>query len=120
MRTNEENLDLFADLMAPVAEIMTDEEVVSAFRAEGGRAIDAVKPAIKNHKKAIIEILAALEGVDVESYVVPPPAQLLMKIVNLANDPDVQCLFSLQGQTEVAASSGSATENTTENDKDGE
>lgn len=119
MRTNEENLDLFADLMEPLAEILTDEAVTSAFKGEGGKPIKAVKAAIKEHHRAIIEILAALEGVDADSYVVPPPAALLMKIMNLINDPDVQSLFTLQGQTDIAASSGSATETTQENDKDG-
>ena len=119
MRTNEQNLDLFADLMEPLAEILTDEAVTSAVKGEGGKPIKAVKAAIKGHHRAIIEILAALEGLDADSYVVPPPAALLMKIMNLINDPDVQSLFTLQGQNDVAASSGSATETIQENDKDG-
>lgn len=120
MRTNEQNLDLFADLMEPLAEILTDEAVVTAYRGENGKLIKAVKAAIKGHHRAIIEVLAALEGVGVDEYVVPPPAALLMKVVNLINDPDVQSLFTLQGQSDHAASSGSASEITQDEEKDGE
>ena len=120
MRTNEQNLDLFADLMEPLAEILTDEAVTSAFKGEGGKPIKAVKAAIKGHHRAIIEVLAALEGVDADRYVVPPPAALLMKIMNLINNPDVQSLFTLQGQSDHAASSGSASGITQDEEKDGE
>lgn len=120
MRTNDQNLDLFADLMEPLAEILTDEAVTTAFKGEGGKPIKAVKAAIKGHHRAIVEILAALEGVEPDEYIVPPPAALLVKVVNLINDPDVQSLFTLQGQSDLAASSGSATETTQEKEKDGE
>lgn len=119
MRSNEENLELFADLLEPVAEILTDPEVTDKIK-DGGKPITAIKAAIKGHKTAIVEILAALEGVDPEEYIVPPPAQLLMKIVTLVNDPEIQNLFTLQGQPDPAASSGSATENIVEKEKDGE
>lgn len=109
MRTNEQNLDLFADLLEPVGEILTDPDVVEA--VQGGSPIKAVKPAIKNHKRAIVEILAALEGIDPDEYIVPPPAALMAKVIQLVNDPMVQEVFTMQGQMTAAASSGSAMEN---------
>lgn len=118
MRTNEENLDLFADLLEPVTEILTDKEVVDGVKNDGNK-IKAVKAAIKNHKAAVVQFLALLEGVDAEDYVVPPPAQFMMKILALVNKPEVQELFTLQGQTTIAASSGSATENIAEDEQDG-
>ena len=118
MRSNEENLDLFADLMEPVAEILTDPEVTEKVKG-GGKPIQAVKAAIKGHHDAVITILALLEGVEVEDYTVPPPAALLVKIMNLVNDPMVQEVFTLQGLPDTAASGGSATETTQAKDKDG-
>jgi len=118
MRTNDENLDLFADLIEPVAAILTDADVTNALK-DGGKPIKAIKPAIKNHHDEIVEILAALEGVDAAEYVVPPPAALMAKILQLVNDPKVQEVFTLQGQTNIAASSGSATENIKDEEKDG-
>lgn len=119
MRTNDENLELFADLMLPVSEILSDPDVAGKIK-DGGKPINAIHAAIKGHKKAIVEILATLEGQNPDGYVVPPPAQLLMKIVNLVNDPDIQSLFTLQGQNDIAASSGSAMVNIEDQDKDGE
>ena len=108
-RTNEEQLELFADLLEPAAEIITDKEVSGAIKA-GEKPIKAVKLAIKNHKAAVIEMLARIDGVAPDKYHVNV-LTLPVKLVNLFNKPEVQELFTLQGQTDGAAASGSATEN---------
>lgn len=105
---NDESLDLFADLLEPVAEILADEEVKTAFNE---KKIRGVKVAIKNHKAAIIEILALIDGVPVEDYKVNV-LTLPLKVVELLNRPEVADLFQSQGQMDVAAISGSATDNT--------
>ena len=105
-------------MIEPIAEILTDEAVSEPIK-RGEKPITIVKSCIKNHKKAIIEILALLEGVAVEEYVVPPPAGLLMKLMNLINDPMVQEVFTLQGQIPTAASSGSATAKIKDEEQDG-
>lgn len=110
-RTNEEQLELFADLLEPVAEIISDKEVAEILKGKG-KPITAVKLAIKNHKGAVISILAALDGETVAEYKVPSPAGLVVKLLNLLNSPEIQDLFTLQGQTKSAVSSGSAMENT--------
>lgn len=116
MRSNNENLDLFADLLVPVSEILTDKEVVEFAQTDRPRAI---KAAIKNHHDAVIELLAIMEGVDPAEYIVPPPVQMMLKIIELLNRDDVKELFTLQGQKTAAAPSGSATENIGEDDQDG-
>lgn len=108
-RTNEEQLELFADLLEPAAEIIGDTEVGEVFQ-KGGKPIAAVKLAIKNHKAAVVEILARLDGVDPKEYEVPGPLTLSLKLFKLFSTPEVTELFTGQSQS-VAASGGSATEN---------
>ena len=110
-RTNEEQLELFADLLEPAAEILGDEEIAKVFKG-GGKAVTAVKMAIKNHKAAVVALLAALDGESAETYVVPAPPILAVKLLNFLNDPDLQQLFTSPGQKNVAASFGSDTEST--------
>lgn len=104
-------LDILADILEPASEIMTDKEV--AFLARGGENVKAVSKAIKNHKKAVIQILAAFEGEDPEKYE-PPIMALPIKLLEILNDPDVQTVFSMQGQSTDESASGSATATTGE------
>ena len=103
-------LDVLADLIEPVGEIMSDKEIGEVFKKNRFRAIGL---AIKNHKNAVMQIMATVDGVPVEEYkcnVFTLPA----KILELLNDPDIVQLFTYQGQTGDATSSGSASENTEE------
>ena len=108
-RTNEEQLDLFADLLEPCATIMADKEFTDAL-SDGSQLVRAVRLAIKNHKPQIIEILAALDGVDPDEYKVPNPIGLFKKIFDILKRDEVQELFTGQARTIGGASSGSATE----------
>lgn len=108
--TNDEQLELFADLIEPAAEILGDEEVGEIFKS-GGKPITAVKLAVKKHKAAVVEILARLEGEEPSQYKVPGPVSLALKLFKLFSTPEIAELFTGQSQS-VAASGGSATENT--------
>ena len=103
-------LDILADLIEPVGEIMTDKEIGEVFKKNRLKAIGL---AIKNHKKAVMQIMATMEGVPVEEYKCNV-FTLPVKILELLNDPDIVQLFTYQGQTGDAISSGSASENTEE------
>lgn len=105
----EQALDVLADIMEPAADIMSDKEVAELYRA--GNGVKAVSVAIKNHKKAVIEILAILDGEDPATYE-PPIMALPVKLLEILNDPGVQQVFTPQGQNEDAESSGSVTGNT--------
>ena len=109
-RTNEEALDLFADLLEPVAVLLGDKELRDIINRKEPM-IRAAAAAIRNHKSEVIQILARLDGVPVEEYRVNLLA-LPVKVVRLLNKPEVAELFIGAGQMNVAASSGSATENT--------
>lgn len=106
---NEAALDLLVDIAEPAAEIFADKEITESLR-RGDKKISVVKNAIKNHKKSVIEILAALDGIPVEEYscnVFTLPAKLL----EILNDKDLIEFFSSAVQTEGAKSSTSPTEN---------
>lgn len=106
---DEKALDLLADLIEPASEILGDNAVRDA--ASAGKTLRAVSIAIKNHKKSVLQVLAALDGVPVEEYhcnVMTLP----LKLVELFDDPDIAQLFSFAGQKVAPNLSGSLTENT--------
>lgn len=107
---DEEALDLLADILSPTVEIMQDESVQKFFNKgdEKMTVADVVTLVIKTHKKAVMQIMAALEGVPSEEYhcnIFTLPAQLMQVV----NDPDLRAFFALQSQTDSASTSGSAT-----------
>ena len=101
-------LDILADMIEPAGEIMSDKEIGDVFKKNRFRAIGL---AIKKHKKAVMQILATIDGVPVDEYKCNV-FTLPVKILELLNDPDLIQLFTYQGQTGDANSSGSASENT--------
>ena len=89
---DEEALDLLADILDPMMEICSDAEIKKMV-SEKSEKLLIVKYIIKNHKSAIMQILAMLDGVPVEEYhcnVLTLPATLL----ELFNDPEVTALFT--------------------------
>ena len=100
-------LDILADLIEPAGEIMSDKHLGEAFKENRFKAIGM---AIKNHKKAMIQILATMDGVPVDEYKCNV-FSLPVKILEILNDPEMIQLFQYQGQTGDANSSGSASEN---------
>ena len=102
----EDALDVLAELIDPFSDIAADQLMVFYLRSD--KRAFAVKQALKAHKKAVLKILATLEGKDVETYS-PSLIELPMMLLELLNDPDVVAVFR---SAETAASSGSATENT--------
>lgn len=107
---DEDALDLLADILSPTVEIMQDEAVQKFFNKgdKNMTVADVVTLVIKTHKKAVMQIMAALEGVPSEEYhcnIFTLPAQLMQVV----NDPDLRAFFALQGQTDSASTSGSAT-----------
>ena len=107
---DDEALDLLVELIDPAAEIFSDVQISNILR-NNQPVIKAVKIAIKNHKQAVIQILATLDGVDVKDYhcnVLTLPIALL----NILNDKELMDFFGSQGQTQGAMSSGSVTAST--------
>ena len=105
-------LNVIADLIEPVGEIMTDKEILQNLR-KGGNKLTAISLALRNHSKASISILATLDGKSAEEYTrTLTVGTLPLKLLELLNDPAVIQLFFSQGQTGAATSSGSASAKT--------
>lgn len=100
-------LDILAELIEPAGEIMADKEIGEVFKQNRFKAIGL---AIKNHKKAVMQILATMDGIPVEEYKCNV-FTLPVKILEVLNDPELVQLFTYQGQTGDANSSGSASAN---------
>lgn len=105
----ENALDVIAEIIDPVVEICSDAEVESKYRS--GRRVEFVRAMISNHKKAILKILAVLDGEDPSSYN-PSLVDIPVKLLTLLNDPVFTEFFQSQGQNMEETSSGSATGNT--------
>lgn len=115
----EKALDMFADLLEPIAEIIDDKEVTKLWKNRKGMSTKqvlakTVAAAIKTHKSAVITILATLDGVPVEEYECNI-LSLPKKALDILNDPAIFELFTLQGR-ETSTPSGSVTGNTTVNE----
>ena len=104
----EKAIEVLADLLEPVTEIMADKEVVALVRS--GQKVKGISAALKNHKKACLTILALTDGEDPATYS-PSILSIPMKGLELLNDPELISLFSSQSQKDKTFS-GSATENT--------
>ena len=113
-------LDVLADIIEPLANILSDKEIQALSKQDNTPVIAMVKPAIKNHKHDLIVILARLEEMPVDEYEKTMSLFTLPKqVLELLNDPEVQSLFQSQGQTKMKsfADSTSAMENTGANGK---
>lgn len=116
----EEALDVLADIIEPLTYILADEDIQKMRREaqENKKAlpmISYVKPAIKNHKPEIIQVLARLNNQTPEEYIKDLSlATLPLQVLEFINDPEIQKFFTSQSQnpTRQSASSGSASENT--------
>lgn len=92
---NEQAIEVLADMFDPIMEIASDDKVVSAARSDN--KILMVKMILKEHSKAVLQLMALSEGVPVEEYecnVMTLPA----KLVELFNQPEFEVLFQSQGQ----------------------
>ena len=106
---NEQAIEILADMFDPIVEITSDEKVVSA--ARGSNKILMVKHILKDHSRAVFELMALSEGVSVDEYECDI-FTLPMKLLDLFNRPELGFLFQSQGQKTDETFSGSATENT--------
>lgn len=106
---NEQAIEVLADMFDPIIEIASDEQVVSA--ARGNNKVLMVKHILKDHSRAVFELMALSEGVPVEEYECDI-LTLPIKLLDLFNRPEFGFLFQSQGQKTEDTSFGSATENT--------
>lgn len=104
---NEDALDLLADMMEPMGIIMGDQTFVKKWQS-GKPIMYALSYAMKAHKEAIIQLIAAIHREDPKKYRFTIPS-LLQDLTELVSDPVFQTFFPMQGQTDSSTTSGSAT-----------
>ena len=112
---NEQAIELLADIIEPLGEILSDAELKNAFKAKV-KLTKFAKIILKKHKSEVVEILAALDGKEVEDYecdIVSVP----MKLLEILNDPMLLDFFASQPKTKHEQSSGAVMEVTTENEQ---
>ena len=103
----DEALDVLADLIEPSAEIFSDKKISAMYKDGATRKVDIIKAVLKNHKKSIVEIMAALDREDPATYTVNL-LSLPAKILEILNDPELESLFGSAAQTGAVNSSGAA------------
>lgn len=108
----EDALDILSDILEPASEFITDDEFVKLIKKDN--KVTAVAYALKNHKKAVITIMAILEGENPTTYK-PPLLKLPVMLLEILNDPELMVLFPSE---QTVTSSGSATESTEETEEE--
>lgn len=110
---NGDALELIANTIEPISRILADKEV-EVFKAKAKkkelRKIDIAKWVMTAHSEDVLEILAALEGEDIETFEISA-LEIPMRVLEILNDEEIVSLFTSQGQTITNASSGSAMAN---------
>lgn len=111
-------LDVLADILEPATEILTDEEIKAATEDKNVKLIQIAKIAIKKHKRAVIEILAAVEQEDPDEYIKKVTVLTVpMKFIELLQDENLREVLPLSGQKKGETPSGSATASTKAKEK---
>lgn len=102
-------IEVIALIIEPATEIMIDVEFRDLARKR--QIPKAASVALKNHPDAVLEILAALDGEDPDTYN-PSLLSIPAKLLEALNDPELMALFTQQDQTSDQPSYGPVSENT--------
>ena len=94
-------LDKLAEIIEPLTTILADPKMQEIAK-EKGAMIKYASPMLKDHKKEVIEVLAALDNEPVETYKEKITLMTLpAKLLEFLNDPEIQSLFQSQAQSGV-------------------
>lgn len=92
----ERAIDAMADLLEPLSLIFADAEVQRSIKSEEPKLL-LIKKILKAHKREAIQIMAILDGEKPETYDINL-LKIPMKMLEIVNDPEIQSLFTYQGQ----------------------
>lgn len=96
-------LDLIADLLEPMSEIMTDEEIKKAWKSS--TKLKSAELILELHKKSIFEILAKMSETSVAEYKEKSnPVTLFRDVLSLMNDDELMAVFHSQEQSGAVTS----------------
>lgn len=114
---DEQALDLLAEVFEPVVSIFADKNFLSA--VDGENKLSAVRIAIRDHKHAVMKILAAMDGVPVSEYhcnVFALPIRLAEIISEVMEEPELMTFFTSSSRRAQETPSGSTTESIEESE----
>lgn len=87
----EEALDVMAEILVPITDIVQDEDVRAGFETNVAKCVSI---ALKNHKEAIIDIFSAINGKPKEETLAEIDLLTLPSyMIDVLNNPQVQALF---------------------------
>lgn len=106
---DEAALDLWAELLEPMAEILADKTLKTIYKTEP--KVYVVKHILTNHKNEAIQILKAID--DEEFTFLGLPLRLISLLQDIEKTPEFKDFFKFAEQVNVdGVISGSATANT--------
>lgn len=111
----DEAIDLWADLLDPLTEILTESEVREALEA-GKSKVAVAKIALKTHKKEAAEILLRIDPTPIDglNFIL----RLAALLADVGKNEEIGGFFGYAGQGKTQKeSSGSATVNTKAKEK---
>lgn len=110
-----EAMDVLADLLDPVTELIKKPEILKVIDENGLNDIETIKALIKGGKMEVLQILAILDGRPIEEFLETFDILTLpVMLYQTFNDDALQAVFTSQGQNEAVKSSGLAMESTEE------
>lgn len=114
---DEEAIEVLADILDPSVDILQDAEIAKVMSrkdiTDKIKVTKALKLAMKNHSKSVMELMAGLNRQPVEDFhcdMLTLPKMLL----DILNDKELLSFFQYQGQSLEESNSGFVTESTEE------
>lgn len=87
----EEAIDVLAEIIMPITEIVKDDEVAKGFETN---VAQCVAIALKKHKSEVIDVLAVINGKTKEETLEEIDLMTLPAVlIEILNEPSVQMLF---------------------------
>lgn len=105
----DEAIELWADLIEPIAKIIADDEITKIYRSKP--RIEVAKEILRLHKKEATEILTRIDPTPLTGLNIV--VRLIELLLEVENSEELKGFFVSAGQVKTEnASTGSATENT--------
>ena len=105
---DEKGIEVVAQLLVPISKIFSNKEnaaIQKRLKDQGGSMLDFASAMLRNSPRAVMDMLAILDGKDPEHYHCSA-ATALRDVFNMISDPELLSLFGLQSQTPVSSGSG--------------
>lgn len=108
---DEAAIELWADLLDPFAELITDKKVKKLLSEKDGTPLDKARAVLKAKPKEAVKILKTIDPTPVDG--VNAVLRIMDFLLELLNNEDLASFFGFAAQAkEASESSGSATGNT--------